>query len=182
MKPRIPHHRTISLVLQKLALRHLLKASSAIAKLHKIELFRSLVSLSASRRAVNASTHKLEYQFSASSTPLIHRYYYRKQHGFRGFCAFLCPCFHLNVGNSRWDDDGSGEDCALDGALMPPSGEESEESAAVTVVEQLGYGGEYDECVDEKAERFIARFYEEMRKQRRESVGSQNCQVAALEF
>ncbi|KAL9665511.1 hypothetical protein QQ045_020931 [Rhodiola kirilowii] len=166
------------LILHKLALKHLLNLSLVLAKLRKIELFRSLVLLTSSRNAAGRSAHRLEYQFSASSTPLIHRYYYNKsgkERILRRFYSFLFPCIYLKVGrSSKWDDEESSVDLVFERnatMMMLASCEESEANEG-WLTEHCDYGGGFDDCVDEKAERFIAKFYEEIRKQRRESAGS----------
>ncbi|KAL5140131.1 hypothetical protein HKD37_10G029876 [Glycine soja] len=101
-----------------------------------------------------------EYQFSASSTPLIHRYHRKefKNRGHRGLCSFLYLCRCL--GNLKVE--GSGE-CQLAEGL--PNGNFQIEDGFIGAEDE----GE-EESVDEKAERFIESFYQQIRMQRQESL------------
>ncbi|KAG5005350.1 hypothetical protein JHK82_029374 [Glycine max] len=101
-----------------------------------------------------------EYQFSASSTPLIHRYHRKefKNRGHRGLCSFLYLCWCL--GNLKVE--GSGE-CQLAEGL--PNGNFQIEDGFIGAEDE----GE-EESVDEKAERFIESFYQQIRMQRQKSL------------
>ncbi|XP_042507929.1 uncharacterized protein LOC122084013 [Macadamia integrifolia] len=107
-----------------------------------------------------------EYQFSPSDTPLIH--YHRNAFKKRGrgryidSLFFLCSC----SGGSRVDGEyeGDGEnDFALEAPPIISDG------TAEELPEPLDWDGE-DDSVDQRAEMFIQRFYEEMRMQMQESV------------
>ncbi|KAI4313904.1 hypothetical protein L6164_026847 [Bauhinia variegata] len=91
-----------------------------------------------------------EYQFSPSSTPLIH--YSQKRLKSRSFgdlhsLLFLCSCLGV-----RAEAGGFGDGFADDQFPAEPFD-----------------SGDEDESVDLRAERFIERFYQEMRMQRQES-------------
>ncbi|WJZ80370.1 hypothetical protein VitviT2T_000298 [Vitis vinifera] len=101
-----------------------------------------------------------EYQFSPSSTPLFqYRGKTLKNGGARDMCSmfFLCRC----LGSFR-ADPGDG-DYALE-ALPAVEDANAGESWG-----PLDWGDEED-SVDQRAERFIERFYEEMRMQRQDSA------------
>ncbi|KAB1205546.1 hypothetical protein CJ030_MR7G023686 [Morella rubra] len=100
-----------------------------------------------------------EYQFSPSSTPLIH--YRRKNIKSRNLrdiysMFLLCRCL-------RGSSAGGGDSDYTLGALpaFPATAEQ--------FMEPLGSGDEED-SVDQRAERFIQRFYEQMKMQRQESI------------
>ncbi|KAK6252675.1 hypothetical protein QUC31_014395 [Theobroma cacao] len=104
-----------------------------------------------------------EYQFdSPSSTPLIH-YYNRKQPKRRSIqdiysMLFSCKCFGWPKAQA------SGEaDCRLVLEAVPaPIGGE-------LISEALDIEDDQEDSVDKRAEKFIERFYAEMRLQRQES-------------
>uniref|UniRef100_A0A5B7BHT9 Cotton fiber protein n=1 Tax=Davidia involucrata TaxID=16924 RepID=A0A5B7BHT9_DAVIN len=106
-----------------------------------------------------------EYQFSPSSTPLIH-YYHRqpfKKSSYRDMFSmfFLCRC----LGRLRSAEGGEGDyPLPLEG--LPAI----EDEVARELSELSGYSSHEEDSVDERADRFIERFYEEMRMQRQESV------------
>ncbi|KAL3338558.1 hypothetical protein AABB24_027606 [Solanum stoloniferum] len=107
-----------------------------------------------------------EYQFSPSNTPLIHYYNrkksFRKQRSYRDICSvfFISRCLGMAKGE----------------------GEEKKRRYPVLELERLGSMEEFtdfrgedddddddDDSVDERAEKFIERFYEEIKLQRQES-------------
>ncbi|XAR52424.1 hypothetical protein NMG60_11020505 [Bertholletia excelsa] len=101
-----------------------------------------------------------EYQFSPSSTPLIHNY--RKPLNKRKYAdfysvLFMCKCL------GRLGDGGGHVEYPLE--VFPAA-----EVAVSRELSALSDCGSEDDSVDERAERFIERFYEEMRMQRRESL------------
>lgn len=102
-----------------------------------------------------------EYQFSPSNSPLIHQYYRRKPVRYGGLqrvysMFFLCRCLR-----SLRDGDGDYSLQAL------PAMENDRKQGAL--LEPLDWEDE-DDSIDLKAERFIERFYEEMRMQRHKSL------------
>ncbi|KAK7269784.1 hypothetical protein RIF29_22520 [Crotalaria pallida] len=121
-----------------------------------------------------------EYQFSPSTTPLIHCH--RRSHfknnnnnNNKGAQDYLCSFFYLYwcLGNFKEEEEEHGtRECkqleALTLPVMSPI-EEEEDISVVVVAEELFDSGEDEgsESVDERAERFIERFYHEMRMQRR---------------
>lgn len=108
-----------------------------------------------------------EYQFSPSSTPLIH--YHRNQFKNRGnqdLCSFFYLCWCLGNLRAQGGGNGTGE-CQLE-ALPMPANIEIEDHGIIA--EDLFGSGDEGESVDEKAERFIERFYQQMRTQRQESM------------
>ncbi|KDP29439.1 hypothetical protein JCGZ_18360 [Jatropha curcas] len=105
-----------------------------------------------------------DYEFSASSTPLIG---YRKRQFKNGsyrdnlYSLFLlCRC----LGGLKVD---RGE---LDYALQLETAAAANAISAREYLQPLDLGDEYEESVDQRAERFIERFYQEMRMQRQESI------------
>lgn len=143
---------------------NLLRASIFVAKMGK-PVSSNLIFLRKSRKPKNFKLLKHyshgyveEYQFSASSTPLFqYRGKTAKKGGARdvGSMLFLCRCW----GSFR-AEQGDG-DYALE--ALPAAGEDSNAGESWEV---LAWGGEEeDDSVDQRAERFIKRFYEEMRMQ-----------------
>ncbi|XP_057424969.1 uncharacterized protein LOC130718404 [Lotus japonicus] len=112
------------------------------------------------------------YQFfsaSSSSTPLIH--YHRNQFNSRrnsGLCAFFY--LYCCLGSLKTEERGSSGcgECKLE-ALPPPATEIEDANEAEDLFDSGDDADEYG-SVDEKAERFIERFYQEMRMQRQESI------------
>ena len=147
-------------VLQKLS--NLLKVSILVAKMRK-PIIPKLSFLKKARRLKKCKLLKHynygfleEYQFSASSTPLIHHHKnHFKSRRLRDIYSmfFLCTCL---------------------GSLRAEKGDadyrlESLPAIAGQFLEPFDSGDEED-SVDQRAERFIRRFYEEMRMQRQESL------------
>lgn len=100
-----------------------------------------------------------ECQYSPSSTPLI-RFHLRKMNGCSVYSMSFLSCFGgRHYGEMVVDEKYSFESAS---AIVEVHGNDSE----------LLYGEEEDDLVDEKAERFIERFYEEMKRQRRESLSA----------
>ncbi|GLU04720.1 hypothetical protein SLE2022_218550 [Rubroshorea leprosula] len=104
---------------------------------------------------------KEDYEFSPSSTPLI---YYRTPRFRSGSSRdmlsmpFLCRCFGGVKGRGEdadyalsWDWDALPP---IPGELLEPSDKEEED----------------EDSVDQRAEKFIQRFYEEIRMQKQESI------------
>ncbi|KAH9746779.1 cotton fiber protein [Citrus sinensis] len=111
-----------------------------------------------------------EYQFSASSTPLI-RYRRRKLNKnrcFQDICSmfFLCTCFggFKVQGAEAAAVHNNSPPCSLALETLP---------AAVTgevFEEPLDLVEDEDDSVDQRAEKFIEWFYQEMRLQRQDSI------------
>ncbi|KAL9456770.1 hypothetical protein AB3S75_005906 [Citrus x aurantiifolia] len=111
-----------------------------------------------------------EYQFSASSTPLI-RYRGRKLNKnrcFQDICSmfFLCTCFggFKVQGAEAAAVHNNSPPCSLALETLP---------AAVTgevCEEPLDLVEDEDDSVDQRAEKFIEWFYQEMRLQRQDSI------------
>ncbi|XP_043703177.1 uncharacterized protein LOC122653269 [Telopea speciosissima] len=107
-----------------------------------------------------------EYQFSPSNTPLIH--YYRKPYKKRTrgrdihSLFFLCSCSGGLRVDGEYEENGQ-KDFALESPPVIADG------TAKELPEPLD-SDEEDDSVDQKAELFIQRFYEEMRMQSQESV------------
>lgn len=152
-----------SSIFQKVS--HLLKTSSVfIPKMRKPTLLISLKKsskLKILKHYSNYGGYIQEYEFSPSNTPLIHQYH-RKPLKNRDICSFffLCSCFGAG---------GDGEDFDRNYPLEIKS-----LTAADVAIRELyessdSSGGEED-SVDERAERFIERFYQEIKMQRKESV------------
>ncbi|KAJ4959975.1 hypothetical protein NE237_019885 [Protea cynaroides] len=106
-----------------------------------------------------------EYQFSPSNTPLVH--YYRKPYKKRSrgrdihSLFFLCSC----SGGLRVEGEYEGDGIREFASESPPP--IIANGTAKELPELLG-SNEEDDSVDQKAELFIQRFYEEMRMQRQE--------------
>ncbi|KAL7149374.1 hypothetical protein ABFS83_05G036200 [Erythranthe nasuta] len=144
-------------LVQKLSV--LLKIYIFLARLKK-PMIRNLVSLKKTRKLKRLNLfdqysqyggYVREYEFSPSSTPLIHGFRTRAaaKSGRRiGFKTMYARC----LGKCQ---EGEDDIYCLD-EILP-------ESTAVDL-----YGDDED-CVDERAEIFIQRFYEEMRRQRLDS-------------
>ncbi|KAF9674072.1 hypothetical protein SADUNF_Sadunf10G0089800 [Salix dunnii] len=107
-----------------------------------------------------------EYEFSPSSTPLIHNYP-RKQFRLGSYkdnmytVLFLCRC----LGGLKADQIGEGQyrlsmDITLPAATISTG----------DFLEPLDCLVDEEDSVDQRAERFIERFYQDMRLQRQESI------------
>ncbi|XP_049391279.1 uncharacterized protein LOC125855580 [Solanum stenotomum] len=156
-------------VFQKVS--NLLNMSIFLAKMRKPIITR-LISLKNAKKMKKFSLLKhynygyiQEYQFSPSNTPLIHYYNrkksFRKQRSYRDICSvfFISRCLGMAKGE----------------------GEEKKKRYPVLELERLGSMEEFtdfhgddddnddDDSVDERAEKFIERFYEEIKLQRLES-------------
>ncbi|EYU29998.1 hypothetical protein ABFS82_05G034800 [Erythranthe guttata] len=142
-------------LVQKLSV--LLKIYIFLARLKK-PMIRNLVSLKKTRKLKRLNLfdqyggYVREYEFSPSSTPLIHGFRTRwaAKSGRRiGFKTMYARCL------GKCLREGEDDIYCLD-EILP-------ESAAVDLC------GDDEDCVDERAEIFIQRFYEEMRRQRLDS-------------
>ncbi|KAJ6721162.1 hypothetical protein OIU85_024274 [Salix viminalis] len=107
-----------------------------------------------------------EYEFSPPSTPLIHDYP-RKQFRLRSYkdniytVLFLCRC----LGGLKADRTGEGQyRLSMDSTLPAAT------ISAGDFLEPLDYLVDEEDSVDQRAERFIERFYQDMRLQRQESI------------
>ncbi|CAK7326609.1 unnamed protein product [Dovyalis caffra] len=105
-----------------------------------------------------------EYVFSPSSTPLIH--YPKKQFKLRSCkdniysMLFLCRC----LGGLKAEGGEVKYRLSMDRTLPAATVSNGE------YLEPLDYLVEEEDSVDQRAERFIERFYQEMRLQRQESI------------
>ncbi|XP_014513148.1 uncharacterized protein LOC106771664 [Vigna radiata var. radiata] len=143
---------------------HLLRLSLLIHRLRKPILPKLL------KRFKNCQKLKLlkhsdygEYRFSASTTPLIIPRHHRNQFKNRvqpALCSFLY--LYWCLGNFKVERNG---ECQL--ALEPF--EIGEETSLAQDLFEYGSGDE-GESVDQKAEKFIQSFYQQMRMQRQESL------------
>ncbi|KAF5755534.1 hypothetical protein HanXRQr2_Chr17g0803861 [Helianthus annuus] len=146
-----------SLMLQKAS--NLIKISIFIAKMRLIHLKKSTkFTYLKHLNRYNSYGFLQERQFSPSSTPLI-SFHRRKANGSSFYSICFLSCFN-----------GPRHGVALDENY-------SIETAIVEVERdglELSYGvdEEEEDSVDERAEKFIERFYEEMKRQRRESLSS----------
>ncbi|GJV78242.1 hypothetical protein Tco_1509826 [Tanacetum coccineum] len=127
-----------------------------IAKMRLIYLKKSTkFSKFKSLKHYNSYWYIQERQYSPSSTPLI-RFHRRNMNGRSVYSMSFLSCF----GGRHYDEEYSFESAS---AIVEVHGNDSE----------LLHGEEEeDDLVDEKAERFIERFYEEMKRQRRESLSA----------
>ncbi|KAJ7954120.1 Cotton fiber protein [Quillaja saponaria] len=150
-------HRKRSPIFQKVS--NLLKFSILIPKLRKPSIPKLLL-LKQSRKFKLVKHYNNgflgQYQFSPSNTPLIH--YHRKQFKNRSFrdlysLLFLCRCL------------GDGREYQLDALPLPAI----ENGNGGELFKQFDSGDE-EESVDQRAEKFIEKFYQEMIMQRRESI------------
>lgn len=159
-------------IIQKVS--NLLKFSVFIAKMRKPGIPKLIFLIRTARRVKKLKLLKHynygfleEYQFSSSnSTPLIH---YRRNH-FKNrrprdiySMFFLCRC----LGGLRAQEEDA--DCTLESLPAFPVIEDRGIAAGQLILEPLGSCDDED-TVDLRAERFIRRFYEEMRMQRQESI------------
>ncbi|GLT91831.1 hypothetical protein SLE2022_097020 [Rubroshorea leprosula] len=153
-------------MLQKFS--NLLKLSIFLTKLRKPSIAK-LIFLKKSRnlkrfQLLKHSNYRFleEYQFSPSNTPMIY-YHTRRFRNKRcgqgmGSVLFLCRCFG---GVKGWKEEA---DCALafDWDALPPITEQ--------LPEPLDRNEEEEDSVDRRPEKFIQRFYEEMRMQKQEII------------
>ncbi|XP_076921519.1 uncharacterized protein LOC143582956 [Bidens hawaiensis] len=152
-------------MLQKVS--NLIKLSIFIAKMRLIHLKRystKFINFKPLRRYNSYYGILQERQFSPSSTPLI-SFCRRKSNGSEYYSICFLSCFgHGDEGYSIESANNNivevDRDC-LEVSYSSYGVEEEEEEEE-----------EDDDSVDEKAERFIERFYEEMKRQRRESLSS----------
>ncbi|KAK4373314.1 hypothetical protein RND71_008698 [Anisodus tanguticus] len=152
-------------VFQKVS--NLLNMSIFLAKMRK-PIIPRLISLKKEKKMKKFSLLKhynygyvQEYEFSPSNTPLL-QYYNRKKsltkQSYRDFCSlfFISKC--LGMGNGEGEEKRKYPVLELEGlgSMVDVARELSEE--------------EDDETVDDRAEKFIERFYEEIKMQRQESL------------
>ncbi|KAK2982540.1 hypothetical protein RJ640_026673 [Escallonia rubra] len=150
-----------SSILQKVS--HLLKLSIFIARMRKSTVSRlSLMNSSRLKKFKLQKHYKYgyiqAYQFSPSNTPLIHypsKKVKKRSHTDTCSVFLLCRCFG---------------DFPLELEGFPSI----EAAGAVNDLSEFWDSSGEDDSVDERAERFIERFYAEMRMQRRESLGQLN--------
>ncbi|KAL9317149.1 hypothetical protein ACSQ67_013666 [Phaseolus vulgaris] len=140
---------------------HLLRLSLLVHRLRK-PIFPKLLKRFKKRRELKLLNHSNdgEYQFSASTTPLIPRYHRNqfKNRANPGLCSFLylyCCLGNLKV-EREWQ------------LALEPFEIEDETGVAHDLFE-CGAADE-GESVDQKAEKFIQSFYHQMRMQRQESL------------
>ncbi|XP_059434819.1 uncharacterized protein LOC132167807 [Corylus avellana] len=150
-------------ILQKLS--NLLKVSIFVAKMRK-PIIPKLIFLKKARKLKKFKLLKHynygfleEYQFSASSTPLFQ--YHRNQSKSRRLRNIYSMFFHCTCLGSLGAEKGNA-DYRLESLPALPA-------IAGQFLEPFDSGDEED-SVDQRAERFIRRFYEEMRMQRQESL------------
>ncbi|XP_019164617.1 PREDICTED: uncharacterized protein LOC109160828 [Ipomoea nil] len=144
-------------IMQKVA--GLLNMSLFLAKMRRPIIARLKLSLKNSRKLKRIKLNKhynygyiQEYEYSPSNTPLIQlNYYPRMSLKKQDPMFFISRCLGGLVRGEREDENRPVFDSGLMEAL-PDS------------------GGDEDNSIDERAEEFIERFYEEMRLQRQESV------------
>ncbi|KAK4371130.1 hypothetical protein RND71_010605 [Anisodus tanguticus] len=156
-------------VFQKVS--NLLNISIFLAKMRK-PIIPRLISLKRSKKMKKFNLLKhynygyvQEYEFSPSNTPLL-QYYNRKktltkQRGYRDFCSvfFISKC--LGMANGERDERRRYPVLELEGlgSMEDVARELSEEE-----------DDDDDDTVDERAEKFIERFYEEIKLQREQSL------------
>ncbi|KAF5179696.1 hypothetical protein FRX31_030722 [Thalictrum thalictroides] len=154
---------------------NLLKISILMAKMGK-PITPRLVFLKKSRKIKNLKLLKhynygfiREYEFSPSSTPLFrHKSPFKKRSRPDIYSMFSpCHCWgSLKVEGGEFEDEEEGVHYALE-AL--PSIEDGDVTVKALSPELCDSSNE-DYSVDQRAEMFIQRFYEEMRIQRQEAV------------
>ncbi|KAG7981093.1 hypothetical protein I3843_05G214500 [Carya illinoinensis] len=169
----MPRRRPVLPILRKVS--NLLKFSVFIAKMRKPAIPKLVFLIRKARRVKKLKLLKHynygfleEYQFSPSSTPLIH---YRRNYHFKNrrprdiySMFFLCRC----LGSLRAHEE-EDADCTLESLPAFPVIKDHDIAVGQLILEPLGSSDEED-TVDLRAERFIRRFYEEMRMQRQESI------------
>nr|GMD16758.1 uncharacterized protein LOC109160828 [Ipomoea batatas] len=144
-------------IMQKVA--GLLNMSIFLAKMRTPIIARLKLSLKNSRKIKRIKLHKhynygyiQEYEYSPSNTPLIQlNYYHRMPLKKQDSMFFISRCLGGLMRGEKEDENRPVFDSGLE-ALPAPSGDEDNNS------------------IDERAEEFIERFYEEMRLQRQESL------------
>lgn len=143
----------------------LLKRSFYIAKSSTKPIIPRLILLKRSRKVSGPKSYRyqllLDYEFSPSSTPLtfypLRGLNRRRFRDIRDPLSYLCGCLGKATKSAAMDIDYGPL------ALPPAVGDAFLED----VVSESPYKEE--DSVDQRAERFIEKFYEEMRMQRRES-------------
>ncbi|KAK4773925.1 hypothetical protein SAY87_028944 [Trapa incisa] len=153
----------------------LLKRSICIAKLstrhtiHRLLLLKKSCWKMNSRKSYNQYRFLREYEFSSSSSPLI--FYNSRETNrrrFRDACSsflYLCGCLGKVTPSAAM---GGGDYYYYYGPLaLPPAAAGGDPIDGDMDIESVVSDGE---SVDQRAERFIQRFYEEMRMQRRQSL------------
>lgn len=160
-------------IFQKVSSKLLLQVSIVIAKMRK-PIIPKLILLKKSQKIKKLKLMKNynygflgEYQFSPSNSPLIQYRRPRKQLRYGGIrnvysLFFLCRCLGRSLRDGGDHGDYSVEalpaaivDGKQGGALLGPLDWEDDDE---------------DDSIDLRAERFIERFYEEIRMQRQESL------------
>ncbi|KAK2405297.1 hypothetical protein P8452_10815 [Trifolium repens] len=107
-----------------------------------------------------------EYQFPPSNTPLIHCHGNRfKNKGHIDLCSFFYLYWCLGNFKVEGSDNGGIKECQLEALQMAVI-----ENEDFSVTDNLLDSEVEGESVDEKAEKFIQKFYQEMRMQRQESM------------
>ncbi|XP_054822948.1 uncharacterized protein LOC129321259 [Prosopis cineraria] len=166
-------HRKRSLLFQKVS--SLLKTPLLVPKLRKPIIPKLLLLKRFKKRKdfkllmhYNNGFHG-EYQFSPSSTPLIrfHRTERVKNRvDYRDLCSllFLVRCLGDFRAEVKGFNGGFGERQLEEDLSVPATGDGEED-----LCEPLD-SDDGDESVDQKAERFIERFYREMKLQRQDSI------------
>ncbi|PRQ40328.1 hypothetical protein RchiOBHm_Chr4g0434841 [Rosa chinensis] len=109
-----------------------------------------------------------EYEFSPSNTPLIRypRKQFAKNRGSRELESlfFLCRCW----GSLRVLEGEDNGDFAVE--ALPASSTGTEDANALALLAPTLDWGSEEASIDLRAQRFIERFYEDMRMQRQESI------------
>lgn len=168
-------------IMQKVA--GLLNMSIFLAKMRRPIIARLKISLKNARKLKRIKLHKhynygyiQEYEYSPSNTPLIQLNYYhrmslKKQGGSGGACRglqdsmlFISRCLGA-LRDEAEDENRPVFNTGLE--ALPSSGDAVGEEG----VERVSWDG--DNSIDERAEEFIERFYQEMRLQRQESLMKQ---------
>ncbi|KAL5763525.1 hypothetical protein ACOSP7_019789 [Xanthoceras sorbifolium] len=185
-------------ILQKVS--NLLKISIFVARMRRKPIIAKLVLLKRSRstKLIKSSRFNLlkhynnsssssnvyrfleEYQFSASSTPLIDHYghHHKKQQQLKSRIRreffFLSRCFGgLKNGGRRRRGGGGGEkeySLAMERYNMHGVAREPEALEPLDLDQDGDDDDNQEDSVDQRAERFIEWFYQEMRLQRQESI------------
>ncbi|KAH7516508.1 hypothetical protein FEM48_Zijuj10G0142600 [Ziziphus jujuba var. spinosa] len=154
-------------ILQKVS-SNLLKVSIIIDKMRK-PIISKLILFKKSRKLKKFKLMRhynygflTEYQFSPSNSPLI-QYRRKPVLQYNGLQQVYSMLFHCRCLGSLRDGGGGGDigDCSLQ--ALPAMEDDIRKQGAL--LEPLGWEDE-DDSIDLKAERFIERFYEQMRMQR----------------
>ncbi|XP_016468058.1 uncharacterized protein LOC107790619 [Nicotiana tabacum] len=158
-------------IFQKLS--SLLNMSIFIAKMRK-PIIPRLISLKRARKMKKFSLLKhynygyvQEYQFSPSNTPLLQYHKkksLKKQKSYRDFCSVFYISKCLGLINGQGEEKMRYPKLELEGLAS---------MGDAVVGREFSEGSDFiegDDFIDERAEKFIERFYEEMRLQRQESL------------